>query len=189
MTIAHLKITLEGITPVVSRTLEVPTDIRLDRLHLVIQGAMGWENCHLYEFMAGQDRWSLPDPDFGTDALPVAKARLADVVDAAGTTPIRYVYDFGDNWVHLIEATIIGEPIPGNLYPRLLDVIGKCPLEDVGGLPGYENFLSAISNPEHPDHEELTEWAGEPFDPHVPNADELRLNVLKLAKKWRPRTT
>ena len=112
MTIAHLKITLEGITPVVSRTLEVPTDIRLDRLHLVIQGAMGWENCHLYEFMAGQDRWSLPDPDFGTDALPVAKARLADVVDAAGTTPIRYVYDFGDNWVHLIEAMTCPPLVP-----------------------------------------------------------------------------
>ena len=76
MTIAHLKITLEGIAPVVSRTLEVSTNIRLERLHLVIQGAMGWENCHLYEFMAGQARWSLPDPDFGTDALPVAKARL-----------------------------------------------------------------------------------------------------------------
>ena len=92
-------------------------------------------------------------------------------------------------WVHLIEATIIGDPIPANLYPRLLDVIGKCPPEDVGGLTGYENFLSAISNPKHPDHEELTEGAGEPFDPHVPNADELRLDVLKLAKKWKPRTT
>ena len=44
MTIARLKITLEGIEPVVSRTLEVPVDIRLERLHLVIQAAMGWES-------------------------------------------------------------------------------------------------------------------------------------------------
>jgi hypothetical protein len=41
MTIARLKITLEGIAPVVSRTIEAPADIRLDRLHLVIQAAMG----------------------------------------------------------------------------------------------------------------------------------------------------
>lgn len=36
MTIARLKITLESIEPVVERSLEVPSDIRLDRLHLVI---------------------------------------------------------------------------------------------------------------------------------------------------------
>lgn len=97
ITIARLTITLDGIAPVVSRTLKVPTDIRFEKLHLVMQGAMGWENCHLYEFTAGQARWSLPDPDFSTDTLPLAKARLADVIDVAGTTPIRYVYDFGDH--------------------------------------------------------------------------------------------
>jgi hypothetical protein len=187
MTIARLQITLEGIAPVVSRTLEVPADIRLDRLHLVIQAAMGWENYHLYEFIVGETRWGLPDPDFGTDTLPVTKASLADVIDVAGKAPIRYVYDFGDDWVHLIEAAIIGDPTPGNLYPRLVDITGRCPPEDVGGLPGYEHFLSAIGDPDHPEHEELTEWAGELFDPHVPDADELRLEVLRLAKKWKLR--
>lgn len=137
------------IAPVVSRTLEVPTDIRLESLHLVIQGAMRWENCHLHEFTAGQARWSLPDPVFGTGALPVAKATLADVIDT-GTTRIGYVHDFGDHWVHLIEATTMGDPIPGSFYPRLHDVTGKCPPEDVGGPPGYENVLSAISNPNTP---------------------------------------
>lgn len=93
----QVKRPVDGIAPVVSRTLKVPTDIRFEKLHLVMQGAMGWENCHLYEFTAGQARWSLPDPDFSTDTLPLAKARLADVIDVAGTTPIRYVYDFGDH--------------------------------------------------------------------------------------------
>ncbi len=187
MTIARLKITLEGIKPRIERSLEVPSDIRLDRLHLVIQAAMGWENHHLYEIMAGETRWGLPDPGFATDTLPVTKASLANVIDAAGKTPIRYVYDFGDDWVHRVEATIIGDPTPGNLYPRLGDVTGRCPPEDVGGLPGYEHFLSAIGDPDHPEHEELTEWAGGSFDPRVPDADELRLDVLKLAKKWKTR--
>ena len=162
MTIARLKITLEGISPLVERTFEVPSDIRLDRLHLVIQAAMGWENCHLYEFMVGETRWGLSDPDFGTDTLPVTKASLADIMDVAGRAPIRYVYDFGDYWVHLIEGVIIGDPTPGNLYPRLVDITGRCPPEDVGGLPGYENFLEAIGDHDHPEHEELTEWAGGP---------------------------
>ncbi len=189
MTITRLKITLEGIEPVVSRILEVPTDIRLDRLHLVIQAAMGWENAHLYEFMAGTVRWTLPDPAFGNDALPVAKAKLADLIDAAGAAPIRYVYDFGDDWAHAIEVNTIGDPTPGNLYPRLVDITGRCPPEDVGGLPGYEHFLKAIGDKAHPEHEDLTEWAGGPFDPHVPDAAELRSEVFKLAKKWKPKKT
>ncbi|SFJ22559.1 plasmid pRiA4b ORF-3 family protein, partial [Albimonas pacifica] len=101
--------------------------------------------------------------------------------------PIRYIYDFGDNWVHRIDAQTIGDPAPGNLYPRLTDIIGRCPPEDVGGLPGYEDFLDAVSDPNHPEHENMIRWAGGPFDPHVPDADELRLEVLKLAKKWKPR--
>ena len=80
---------------------------------------------------------------------------------------------------------IIGDPTPGNLYPRLVEVTGRCPPEDVGGLHGYEHFLQAIGHQAHPEHEELTEWAGGPFDPHVPDADEMRLDVLKLAKKWK----
>ncbi|MEV7233187.1 plasmid pRiA4b ORF-3 family protein [Streptomyces sp. NPDC051020] len=32
------------------RQLLVPASIRLDRLHSVIQAAMGWENCHMHAF-------------------------------------------------------------------------------------------------------------------------------------------
>ena len=45
--IARLKITLEAVKPVVLRRIEVPFDIRLDRLHLTIQAALGWTNSHL----------------------------------------------------------------------------------------------------------------------------------------------
>jgi Plasmid pRiA4b ORF-3-like protein len=41
-TIARLKITLDDVEPTVLRRVEVPFDIRLDRLHLTIQAAMGW---------------------------------------------------------------------------------------------------------------------------------------------------
>ena len=46
MSIIELKITLEYIEPAVTRTLQVPATIRLDRLHLTIQAAMGWTNSH-----------------------------------------------------------------------------------------------------------------------------------------------
>ena len=50
--IAHLRIKLDHVEPVVVRRLEVPLTIRLDRLHLVLQAAMGWTNSHLYEIRA-----------------------------------------------------------------------------------------------------------------------------------------
>jgi hypothetical protein len=63
--IAHLKITLDDVEPVVMRRVDVPLTIRLDRLHLVLQAALGWTNSHLYEFRARNIGWGLPDTDFG----------------------------------------------------------------------------------------------------------------------------
>ena len=50
--IARLKITLDDVEPTVLRRIEVPLAIRLRRLHLTIQAAMGWTNSHLYELRA-----------------------------------------------------------------------------------------------------------------------------------------
>ena len=186
MSIARLHITLDGTEPSVTRTLLVPVTLRLDRLHLVIQTAMGWGNAHLYAFLAGSKRWARPDPGFDDDALPVGTASLADIIAASGAAPIRYIYDFGDDWVHLITVQTTDAPVSGDLYPKLVEVVGNCPPEDVGGLPGYEHFLDAIADKQHPDHSHLTKWHGTPFDPNVPETDELKLAVLKLAKKWKP---
>ena len=42
----------------------------------------------------------------------------------------------------------------------LIALSGKCPPEDVGGPPGYENFLEAIADPKHPEHVDIMEWNG-----------------------------
>ena len=41
-TVARLKITLDDVSPAILRRVEVPFDIRLDWLHLIVQAAMGW---------------------------------------------------------------------------------------------------------------------------------------------------
>jgi hypothetical protein len=63
--IARLKITLDDVKPTVLRRVEVPLTIRLDRLHLVLQAAMGWTNSHLYEIRVRDVGWGVPDPDWG----------------------------------------------------------------------------------------------------------------------------
>jgi Plasmid pRiA4b ORF-3-like protein len=74
----------------------VPLTIRLDRLHLVLQAAMGWTNSHLYEIRARDVGWGRPDPNFGDGPLDAGKARHIDVLEDVGIRSFKYLYDFGD---------------------------------------------------------------------------------------------
>ena len=110
--IAHLKITLDDVAPTVMRRIEVPLSIRLDRLHLVLQAALGWTDSHLYEFRARDTGWGVPDPDFGDGPLDARRARLLDVLEDMGVRSLKYLYDFGDGWEHTVrlEVTIRRRP-------------------------------------------------------------------------------
>ena len=186
--IARLKVTLDEVKPVVQRRLDVPLAIRLDRLHLMLQAALGWENSHLYEIKAGGVGWGEPDPDFGGGPLDARKVRLIDVLEDVGRKTIKYLYDFGDGWEHTIKVERVTDPVPGIAYPVLVEAQGRCPPEDVGGPWGYAEFLDAIADPQHENHAEMVEWGGKDFDPNVVDIDTLTAEIAKLAKAWRPRT-
>ena len=102
-TIVRLKVTLNDVEPKVLRRIEVPLDIKLDRLHLILQAALGWTNSHLYEIRARDVRWGIPDPDWPDGPLDARKARLVDALEDVGTKTLRYLYDFGDGWEHTIK--------------------------------------------------------------------------------------
>ena len=180
-TIARLKITLNDIEPAVQRRIEVPFDIRLDRLHLTIQAAMGWTNTHLYEIRA---RDGIPDRDWADGPLDARKACLGDVLEDAGAKTLRYLYDFGDGWEHTIKVERLVDPQPGVLYPCLIDASGRCPPEDIGGPWGYAEFLEAIGDPKHERHAEFNEWLSDDFDPNVVDPGWLAEEVAVLAKRW-----
>jgi hypothetical protein len=183
--IARLKITLDDVKPAVLRRIEVPLNIRLDRLHLAIQAAMGWSNSHLYELRAGEVGWSDPDPDWDRDGpLDARKARLLDVLEDVGTKRLRYLYDFGDGWEHTIKIERIMDAIPGIAYPRLVEAAGRCPPEDVGGPWGYAELLEAIDDPKHERHAELKDWIEDDFDPSVVDTEGLAEALTALAKSW-----
>ncbi|UKA77607.1 plasmid pRiA4b ORF-3 family protein [Arthrobacter sp. FW306-07-I] len=54
---------------------------------------------------------------------------------------------------------------------RLIAGARRGPLEDSGGLPGYEDITDALADPSHPDHDEYSAWVADmtgscqPFDP------------------------
>ena len=182
--IARLKVTLDDVKPAVQRRLEVPLTIRLDRLHLVLQAALGWTDSHLYEIKAGGVGWGMPDPDFGDGPLEARKARLGSVLEDVGTKTIKYLYDFGDGWEHTIKVERVTEAVPGVAYPVLLDAKGRCPPEDVGGPWGYDEFLEALADPDHEDHADTKVWAGRNYDPKVVDVGGLAAAVAALAKAW-----
>jgi hypothetical protein len=190
-TIARLKITLDDVKPAVLRRVEVPFDIRLDRLHLILQAAIGWTNSHLYEIRARGVRWStpFPDQDSGGDFLDARKVRLSEVLEDVGTKTLKYLYDFGDGWEHTIKIERLIDPEPGTLYPRLIEAKGRCPPEDIGGPWGYAEFLEAIADPKHERHRELKEWFADDFNPHVVDVDLLAEDVAALAQRWSPQPT
>lgn len=186
--IACLRITLDDVRPQVLRRIEVPLAIRLDRLHLALQAAMGWTNSHLYEIRARDTGWGLSSPDWGDGPLDARKASLLQLIEETGVKSVKYLYDFGDGWEHTIRIERIAPAAAGQSYPRLVEAKGRCPLEDIGGPHGYQEFLEALSDPDHERREEFEEWTDMTFDPNVVDTRKLATNLAALARKWSRKT-
>jgi len=93
-----------------------------------------------------------------------------------------YEYDFGDSWQHEIKVEkVIAAKETILKHPILLAGERACPPEDVGGIPGYEEFLAALKNPEDEENAEILEWYGEEYDPDLFAMDAIN----KLLKKLR----
>ncbi len=188
--IARLRIILNDVDPQPMRHIEVLLKIRLDRLHEVIQAAVGWTDTHLYKFRVGDAGWGMPDPDgFYDGPMDAKKMTLEKLIDQTGNRTIQYVYDFGDDWDHSIRIERVGDAIPGMIYPRLLRAAGACPPEDVGGAWGYEEFLEALADPDHEQHADMVHWSGGNFGAEDAGIDSIIERFERLATKWaaRPR--
>ena len=169
--IYRIKVTLRHIAPPVWRRIEVPADIKLGKLHDVLQMAMGWTDSHLHGFRVGRDSYGVPDPDFPGDFNNERNVRLNQIADEGDT--IIYDYDFGDSWEHDLKIEKLLPPEPGAHYPRCLKGSRACPPEDCGGPWGYQNLLDALKDPKHENHEEMLEWFGDGLDPEAFDLDDI----------------
>jgi hypothetical protein len=178
--IARLRVEIEEVEPAVIRTLEVPLDIRLDQLNVVLQVAIGWQNCHPYEFRHGDSVYGLVSSQNEVNPLPAEKATLADLVKLGHI--FDYDYVFGDDWQHTLTIENVSPAEPAVTYPRLISAQGRCPPADIGGPEGYETFLFARANPEHLHHEGMLDWDDPDFDPHQLDVAALERNLAKLGR-------
>jgi hypothetical protein len=162
--IYQIKVTLNGSKPPIWRRIQVPGNYTLAQMHAVLQVVMGWTNSHLHAFTVGGISFGHPDPEL--DFEDERKVRLSQLVPEEKAR-FLYEYDFGDNWEHVLEVEKILPPEPGAQYPVCLAGKRAGPPEDCGGVWGYADFLEAIRDPEHPEHEEMREWVGGEFDPEA----------------------
>jgi hypothetical protein len=175
--IYQLKITLMYIDPPIWRRVHVLAHASLARLHRTIQIAMGWWDYHLHEFVIGEDHYGVPHPEYPFEMKDERHAWLSQVAEPGAR--FFYLYDFGDGWRHLIEVEQALKREPGQRYPVCLDGRRAAPPEDVGGPPGYEDYLEALADPEHPEHERYLQWRGE-SDPEAFDVDEVNAELRDL---------
>jgi hypothetical protein len=185
-----LKITLEFMPVPVYRTVLVPAHISMTRLHEIIQSVMPWDDEHLYQFVDDRD-----SPQFKTgliledDCMPDDEMVDAEEVSLKEEflikrkgAPFYYQYDFGDDWFHHITFEEVTEEERKMFEGKalLLEAVGNCPPENIGGPGGYQYFLTVINDPKNPEYASMREWLEwdeddkDPWDVNHVDIDTLR---------------
>lgn len=193
----RVRIDLADTEPPVWRRLELSSELFLDELHAAIQAAFGWTDSHLHQFGSGPTYYDRRteyylcafQADEGEPGIPEEQVRLDEVLVNVGDI-LYYLYDFGDDWQHLIELEAVSPREPGAARAVCTDGRRPGPPEDFGGVGGYELIIAA-TDPAHPEHRravaEFRSMYGEdidqnyyspvPFDPDTINE---RLTAINL---------
>lgn len=159
----QFRISLLGIAPEIWRRIIVPERYSFWDLHVAIQDALGWLDCHLHVFEIADVanrrhiEIGIPDEDSNDDLAAGWEVGISAHFTRPGQVA-TYVYDFGDSWRHqvVLEGILLGDG--QGRYPRCIAGERACPPEDCGGAPGYERLLAILANPEHEEYEETLEW-------------------------------
>jgi len=192
--VLQFRVALKEIAPEIWRRVQVPAAYTFWDLHVAIQDAMGWMDCHLHVFRFAKPRSrkateiGIPDPDGlpGERCLPGWEVPLQKFFSTPGDS-CDYEYDFGDGWEHSLVLEAIQLPEGDSAYPRCIAGERSCPPEDVGGPHGYQDFLEALLDPRHPEHREMVTWSGgdfdtERFDPRAIKFDDPRKRLRRMLR-------
>ncbi|MEO0373899.1 MAG: plasmid pRiA4b ORF-3 family protein [Cyanobacteria bacterium P01_A01_bin.17] len=175
----QLKITLQGLEPLIWRKIQVTSGTTLAQLHSIIQAVMGWDGAHLHVFEVAGTSYGQTELD-GLDDLESDQVELRQVISGS-TLKFTYTYDFGDNWQHEILVEKVLSYNAEAPYPLCVEGQRACPPEDCGGTWGYTELLEVLKDPKNPEYEDRLEWAG-PIDPEAFDLETVNkeLNTLDV---------
>lgn len=164
----HIQLEPLHLDPPIWRRIRVSGDCTLRKLHHFIQAAFGWHSSHLHEFSKGLNRYMPLDTELlelGENALDDRRFKLRRLLDEGDR--LRYLYDFGDGWQHVVAVEAIEPCEFTGSWCEVLDGARACPPEDVGGVPGYLDFLQIILQPDTEEGQDALAWVGGNFDPEL----------------------
>ncbi len=162
----QIKVTLRDSRPPIWRRVLVSGNATLLRLHEILQRVMGWRGGHLHLFSMGDEEIGGAEPEGDEQEQAERRLRVRHVLFEPRDR-LFYLYDFGDAWEHDVLLEKIWPPGSGMRLPAVIGGERACPPEDVGGVDGYEEFLEAIRDPQHPEHAAMLAWVGGAFDPEA----------------------
>jgi hypothetical protein len=158
--VLQIKVALKDFKPSIYRTFYFSADSDFLELHAAIQEIMGWDSSHLFCFRKGRDiNIGVPfDNDFGFyEVLDISKTKLKGFLEFLKNN-IIYEYDFGDGWEHKVEVQKVFEEIELSHLPFCKKGANACPIEDCGGVWGYQNILEVMLDKKNPEYKEMNQW-------------------------------
>ena len=187
-TVLTLKVEIANIRHKIWRRIEVDGWLKLSCFHHVLQAAVGWRGLHAHEFRIKKKIYARPGETysmFGIEVEDERKFRLDRLLTAKDS--FLYIHDLADQWRHKIrvEQSEIRQGV-GN-YARVIAGERACPLEAMGGVAGYldwlERFRENSDDPEVQHALENTNQVG--FDPELFDLRATNATIARLAaNRW-----
>ncbi len=174
--VIQLNVSLDKSDPIIWRRILIPDSITFFDLHHVLQIVMGWKNSHLFEFIVNDYRIGFVDGDNeGYEDMAEADLITVDTLLSREGLQFKYRYDFGDGWEHSIQIEKIIDSEPGKVYPVCIEGKMNCPPENCGGISGFYNMLEILNDKDHPEFEDMHNWAGR-YNPK-------KFNLIRINKE------
>jgi len=189
----QLRITLFDTQPKIWRRILIPTSATFWELHSAIQDVFHWNHSHLHQFHY-EDKilrkllwFGIPDDEDELETYPSWKHKISKYLNLEEPY-LKYIYDLGDDWIHLIELENILPAEKGVAYPICIGGKRNSPPDDCGGVSGYEAMLEVLSDPTDEEYEDTKTWVesmkGEVFAPeHFDPAEVVFINPKQRYKE------
>ena len=141
----QLRVSLQGVSPMVWRRLLVRSDSTIADLHRILQIAFGWSDDYLHCFRIHGKEYGIPHVGgmgFDDDASTIRLARFRF------RTRERFVYEYNfyAHWVHEIRIEQILSFDPSAIYPLCTGGARAAPPESCGGSWAYLQLLDHHTN-------------------------------------------
>lgn len=109
-------------------TIEIDQEATLEDLHYAIQGAVGFDNDHMYEFFVSRTERSRDRIHYDYDNDGVFTS-IEKIFPIENKRKLYYFFDFGDSWVFQVSKSRRKpiEPRSDTNYPSVSSEIGKRP--------------------------------------------------------------